>query len=75
MRAEFEERQRSNPMNGILSGAAGQASGGPAPNPMGGFDVASFLAGSGSSGSGSGSGSAAPAGNGGNTQKNQGKRR
>ena len=40
MRAEFEERQKSNPMNSILSG---QQSG---PNPMGDFDMASFLAGS-----------------------------
>ncbi|CAI4218183.1 unnamed protein product [Parascedosporium putredinis] len=40
MKAEFEERQKSSPMNNLL---AGQASGG---NPMGNFDMAAFLAGS-----------------------------
>jgi hypothetical protein len=39
MRAEWEERQKSNPMNGIMGAAQ---SGGP-----GGFDMAAFLAGSG----------------------------
>jgi ER membrane protein complex subunit 7 len=38
MRAEFEERQKSNPMNSILSG--GQA------GTAGGFDLAAMLAGS-----------------------------
>ncbi|OLN86296.1 ER membrane protein complex subunit 7 [Colletotrichum chlorophyti] len=42
MRAEFEERQKSNPMNSILGGGAQ-----PGANPMGNFDVAAFLAGSG----------------------------
>jgi ER membrane protein complex subunit 7 len=41
MRAEWEERQKSNPMNGIMGAATGQ-SGAP-----GGFDMAAFLAGSG----------------------------
>lgn len=40
MKAEFEERQKSSPMNNLL---AGQASGA---NPMGNFDMAAFLAGS-----------------------------
>lgn len=64
MRAEFEERQKSNPMNSLLGGGGGQ----PGANPMGNFDMAAFLAGSGgekksegsapapSSGGGSGSG-------------------
>ena len=40
MRAEFEDRQKGNPMNSILSG---QKSGTSA---MGDFDMAGFLAGS-----------------------------
>ncbi|KAK1501745.1 hypothetical protein CABS01_09476 [Colletotrichum abscissum] len=45
MRAEFEERQKSNPMNSLLGGGGG---GGDA-NPMANFDMAGFLAGTGSS--------------------------
>lgn len=41
MRAEFEERQKSNPMNSLLSGAQPGGQG-----PMGDFDMAAFLAGS-----------------------------
>ncbi|KAK6086873.1 ER membrane protein complex subunit-like protein [Seiridium cupressi] len=41
MRAEWEEQQKKNPMNSIMGG--GQAGA----NPMGNFDMASFLAGSG----------------------------
>ncbi|PKS12159.1 hypothetical protein jhhlp_001457 [Lomentospora prolificans] len=40
MKAEFEERQKTNPMNGLLSGQASGA------NPMGNFDMAAYLAGS-----------------------------
>jgi len=40
MRAEWEERQKSNPMNGIMGAATGQ------PGAAGGFDMAAFLAGS-----------------------------
>lgn len=40
MRAEFEERQKSNPVNSLLSGQQS------APNPMGDFDMAAYLAGS-----------------------------
>ncbi len=50
MRAEFEERQKTNPMNSILSGAA------PGTGP-GGFDLAAMLAGSGKKESGNGGGS------------------
>jgi len=39
MRAEFEERQKSNPVNNLLGGGAGPAGGAN-------FDVAGFLAGS-----------------------------
>ena len=42
MRAEFEERQRSNPVNSLLGGGAQ-----PGPNPLGNFDMAGFLDGSG----------------------------
>lgn len=42
MKAEWEERQKSNPMNGIMGAATGQPGG----NPMQNFDMASFLAGS-----------------------------
>ncbi|KAB5582587.1 hypothetical protein GE09DRAFT_273590 [Coniochaeta sp. 2T2.1] len=42
MKAEWEERQKSNPMNGIMGAATGQ----PGANPMQNFDMASFLAGS-----------------------------
>lgn len=41
MRAEWEERQKENPMNAIMGAASGQNA-----NPMGNFDVAAFLAGS-----------------------------
>lgn len=42
-RAEWEERQKENPMNSIMGGASGKSA-----NPMGNFDMAAFLAGSGS---------------------------
>ena len=42
MRAEWEERQKSNPMNNIM----GAASGGSSASPMGNFDMAAYLAGS-----------------------------
>jgi ER membrane protein complex subunit 7 len=41
MRAEFEERQKNNPMNSILGGGAQSGQG-----PIGNFDMAAFLAGS-----------------------------
>jgi O-acetylhomoserine/O-acetylserine sulfhydrylase len=44
MRAEWEERQKENPMNAIMGAASGQNA-----NPMGNFDMAAFLAGSSSS--------------------------
>ncbi|KAJ4307114.1 hypothetical protein N0V88_000491 [Collariella sp. IMI 366227] len=40
-RAEFEERQKENPMNALMGAASG-----PSANPMGNFDMAAFLAGS-----------------------------
>ncbi|KAK4102585.1 hypothetical protein N658DRAFT_495292 [Parathielavia hyrcaniae] len=43
MRAEWEERQKENPMNSIMGAASGQNA-----NPLGNFDMAAFLAGSGS---------------------------
>ncbi|KAK3321060.1 hypothetical protein B0T19DRAFT_431379 [Cercophora scortea] len=42
MRAEWEERQKTNPMNGIMGAATGTGSA----NPVGNFDMAAFLAGS-----------------------------
>ncbi|KAL2256300.1 hypothetical protein VTK26DRAFT_1882 [Humicola hyalothermophila] len=42
MRAEWEERQKENPMNALMGAAAS----GQNPNPMGNFDMAAFLAGS-----------------------------
>lgn len=45
MKAEYEERQKKNPMNSLLGGA----SGGQAPASVGNFDMAAYLAGSGSS--------------------------
>ncbi|KAK3386954.1 hypothetical protein B0H63DRAFT_558555 [Podospora didyma] len=42
MRAEWDERQKTNPMNGIMGAASGQGGA----NPVGNFDVAAFLAGS-----------------------------
>ncbi|KAK0732608.1 hypothetical protein B0T21DRAFT_369297, partial [Apiosordaria backusii] len=44
MRAEWEEQQKSNPMNALMGAASGQQSGG---GGMGNFDMAAFLAGSG----------------------------
>lgn len=41
MRAEWEERQKENPMNAFMGAASGGNS-----NPMGNFDMAAFLAGS-----------------------------
>ncbi|KAL2127431.1 hypothetical protein VTI74DRAFT_10749 [Chaetomium olivicolor] len=41
MRAEWEERQKENPMNALMGAASGQNA-----NPMGNFDMAAFLAGS-----------------------------
>ncbi|KIH91544.1 hypothetical protein SPBR_01927 [Sporothrix brasiliensis 5110] len=46
MRAEFEERQKSNPMNSLLGGGGG---GGRQAPPGANFDMAAFLAGSGKS--------------------------
>ncbi|CAK7216983.1 hypothetical protein SBRCBS47491_003008 [Sporothrix bragantina] len=47
MRAEFEERQKSNPMNSILGGGGG--GGGRPAAPGSNFDMAAYLAGSGKS--------------------------
>ncbi|KZL76462.1 hypothetical protein CI238_12046 [Colletotrichum incanum] len=70
MRAEFEERQKSNPMNSILGG------GEPGANPMGNFDMAAFLAGTGKKDESSGSGSSNGGGGGsGNGKKEKGVRR
>lgn len=41
MRAEWEERQKENPMNALMGAASGQNA-----NPMSNFDMAAFLAGS-----------------------------
>ena len=41
MRAEWEERQKENPMNAFMGAASGQNS-----NPMSNFDMAAYLAGS-----------------------------
>ncbi len=41
MRAEWDERQKNNPMNSLMGTAAGQ----PGNNPLGNFDMAGFLAG------------------------------
>ncbi|KAK4130926.1 hypothetical protein BT67DRAFT_389898 [Trichocladium antarcticum] len=57
MRAEWEERQKENPMNAVMGASTGQGV-----NPLGNFDMAGFLAGSsakadeGSGGSGNGKG-------------------
>lgn len=40
MKKEWEESQKSNPMNSLMGGQQG------AQNPMGNFDMAAFLAGS-----------------------------
>lgn len=42
MKAEWEERQKTNPMNGLMGAATGQ----PGANPIQNFDMASFLSGS-----------------------------
>jgi len=41
MKAEWEERQKTNPMNSLLGGGGSQNA-----NPMGNFDMAAYLAGS-----------------------------
>lgn len=67
MRAEWEERQKENPMNAIMGAASGQQGG----SAMGNFDMAAFLAGSGGKkeeGS-SRSGSAPPAAGSGNKKR------
>lgn len=43
MRAEFEERQKSSPLSGVLAGQQ------PGQNPLQNFDPAAWLAGSGNS--------------------------
>lgn len=60
MRAEFEERQKSNPMNSILGGG-GSGSGRPAA-PGSNFDMAAYLAGSGKGDKKQGGGAASGAG-------------
>ncbi|KAK2003100.1 O-acetylhomoserine ami [Colletotrichum falcatum] len=67
MRAEFEERQKSNPMNSILGGGGDTGA-----NPMGNFDMAAFLAGTGKKEESSGSGSSNGGGSG---KKEKGVRR
>lgn len=42
MRAEWEEKQKENPMNSLMGAASGQNA-----NPLSNFDMAAFLAGSG----------------------------
>lgn len=64
MRAEFEAQQKSNPMSSLMGGGGGAA----AANPMGSFDMASFLAGSKKDEGG------APAVEGGNNGGNGGKK-
>ncbi|CAK7223631.1 hypothetical protein SCUCBS95973_005245 [Sporothrix curviconia] len=54
MRAEFEERQKSNPMNSILGGGGGGGAAAPGSN----FDMAAYLAGSGKGDKKQGGGSA-----------------
>ncbi|KAF9878507.1 hypothetical protein CkaCkLH20_03999 [Colletotrichum karsti] len=78
MRAEFEERQKSNPMNSLLGGGGG--GGQPGANPMGNFDMAAFLAGSNSgskndASSGSGTSSGGGGGGGSSSKKEKGVRR
>ncbi|KAH8888193.1 O-acetylhomoserine ami [Thozetella sp. PMI_491] len=63
MRAEWEERQKNNPMNGLVGTATGQ----PGASPVGNFDMAAFLAGSSKKEDGGG--------NGGSSGKNDKKRR
>lgn len=67
-RAEWEERQKENPMNAIMGAASGQNS-----NPMGNFDMAAFLAGSGGNKGEEGSGGNNGNGNGGNGGNGKGK--
>ncbi|KAK6825151.1 hypothetical protein PG995_015260 [Apiospora arundinis] len=68
MRAEFEEQQKNNPMASLMGGGGQQAA-----NPLGNFDMASFLAGAPSKKDDGGSSSAAApapdAGNGGGRRK------
>ncbi|KAK3946201.1 hypothetical protein QBC46DRAFT_369116 [Diplogelasinospora grovesii] len=66
MRAEWEERQKSNPMNSLMGGGASGQPG--AANPMANFDMAAFLAGSSSKkdNNGNGNGDSRPEDNGGN---------
>ncbi len=64
MRAEWEERQKTNPMNSLLGGGAQ-----PGPNPMGNFDMAAYLAGSSKEEKDNGGSST------GGNKKNQGTRR
>lgn len=66
MRAEWEEQQKKNPMSSIMGG--GGSSGG---NPMGSFDMASFMAGSNKDNNNNNEGGS---GNGGNGGKKSGKR-
>lgn len=61
MKAEWDERQKSNPMNSIM-GSAGQPGAG-----VGNFDMAAFLAGS--SKKDDESAAASPAGNGGKKKR------
>ena len=48
MKKEWEESQKSNPMNSLMGGQQG------AQNPMGNFDMAAFLAGSSKDNNGNG---------------------
>ena len=68
MRAEWEERQKSNPMNSLMGAASGQP-GGP-----GGFDMAAFLAGSSKKDEGSSSDAGAGRGSSGNGEGKKKKR-
>ncbi|EFW98779.1 hypothetical protein CMQ_4631 [Grosmannia clavigera kw1407] len=76
MRAEWEERQKSNPMNSLMGAGVSGAPGGGAPGTPS-FDMAAYLAGSTKteSGSGSGAGSGAGKAGDGGTRRNQGVRR
>ncbi|KAK3371771.1 hypothetical protein B0T24DRAFT_630380 [Lasiosphaeria ovina] len=56
MRAEWEERQKTNPMNGIMGAATGQPG---ASSGVGNFDMAAFLAGTSAKKGGSDGGAAA----------------
>lgn len=61
MRAEWEERQKSNPMNSLMGSATGQPG-------AGNFDMAAFLAGSSKKEDG-GAGASPAAGNGGKKKR------